>query len=274
MKNRILIRLVPILIAAVVVFFQRCSSEKFTNEAGRTVHLGMDRGQEATLGLQAYQQVLSTSRTITSGTAYDLVKKCAQRLAAATGESGREFSWQVSLVDSPEVNAFCLPGGKIVVYTGILPIAKTETGLAVVMGHEMAHATLRHGSERMLQQKTASTLMSGVNFSTGDMDPTQRRAIMGVIGAGAQYGFLLPFSRDHESEADAIGLRYMARAGYDPHEALSFWSRMGATGGKAPPEYASTHPAHETRIKRLTAELPKVLPLYEQATKQAASGSF
>ncbi len=274
MKNRILIRLVPILIAAAVVLFQRCSSEKFINEAGRTVHLGMNRGEEATLGLQAYRQVLSTSHTIESGREYELVKNCAQRLAAATGEAGREFSWQVSLVDSQEVNAFCLPGGKIVVYTGILPIAQSEAGLAVVMGHEMAHATLRHGSERILQQKTASTLMNGVNFSTGDMDATQRRAIMGIIGAGTQYGFLLPFSRDHESEADAIGLRYMARAGYDPHEAVSFWGRMGAGGGKAPPEYASTHPAHETRIKRITAELPRVLPLYEQAMRQAAPARF
>ena len=268
MKNRLLIRLVPILIAGIVIFFQRCSSEKFTNETGRVVRLGMDRGQEAKLGLQAYQQVISSSRTVQTGPAYDMVQRCAQRLAAATGDAGRDFSWQVSLVDGPDVNAFCLPGGKIVVYTAILPIAKTEAGLAVVMGHEMAHATLRHGSERILQQKTTSTLMNGVNFSTGDMDPTQRRAIMGIIGAGAQYGFLLPFSRDHESEADAIGLRTMARAGYDPREAISFWSRMGATSGKAPPEYASTHPAHETRIKRITADLPKVLPLYEQAKRE------
>ncbi len=274
MKNRFLIRLVPIVIAVVVVLFQRCSSEKFINEAGRTVQLGMNRGEESTLGLQAYQQVLSTSQTIQSGQDYELVKRCAQRLAAATGEAGRDFSWQVSLVNSPDVNAFCLPGGKIVVYTGILPIAKSEAGLAVVMGHEMAHATLRHGSERVLQQKTASTLMNGVNFSTGDMDPTQRRAIMGIIGAGAQYGFLLPFSRDHESEADAIGLRYMARAGYDPREATLFWGRMGGGGGKAPPEYASTHPAHETRIKRITAELPNVLPLYEQAIRQSTPARF
>jgi predicted Zn-dependent protease len=262
-KGRFLLRVVPILIAVVVVMFQRCSAERFTNEAGRTVRLSMSREQESALGLEAYREVLSSNPVIRSGPQYELVRRCAGRLASATGDSGRDFDWQVSVVNSDQINAFCLPGGKIVVYTGILPIAESEAGLAVVMGHEMAHATLRHGSERVLQQQAANTIMTGVNFSTADMDYGQRRMILGALGAGAQYGFLLPFSRDHESEADSVGLRYMAIAGYDPREAPRFWERMGRAGsGKAPPEFASTHPSHETRIERLKAELPKAIELY------------
>lgn len=248
------------------MLFQRCSSETFKNEAGRSARVGLSREQESALGLQSYRDVVNKSRTITSGPQYEMVVRCAERLAAQTGQSGKGFQWAVSLVDSPQVNAFCLPGGKICIYTGILPVAKTETGLAVVMGHEMAHATLRHGSERVFQQKQAQTLLSGVNFSLGDMSYGQRQAIMGAIGAGAQYGYLLPFGRGHESEADAIGLRYMAQAGYDPREAVAFWQRMGqASGGKAQPEFMSTHPSHETRINRLKEMMPEAMNIYQQA---------
>jgi predicted Zn-dependent protease len=127
------------------------------------------------------------------------VKRIASKLAQATGTQGAGFDWRVSLVDSPEQNAFCLPGGKIVVYTGILPIAGTEAGLATVMGHEMAHATSRHGAQRVLQQELAQTALIGAQISLSDMSPDTRRSVMGAIGAGAQYGVLLPFSRDHES---------------------------------------------------------------------------
>lgn len=269
MKGRILIRVVPIAIAVVVVMFQRCSAEKFTNEAGREVRLSLSREEEAALGIEAYREVLSTNPIIRTGPQYEMVRRCAERLAGATGKAGKDFRWEVSLIQSPQVNAFCLPGGKIAVYTGILPVARSEAGLAVVMGHEMAHATLRHGSERILQQQNANTILTGVNFSTSDMDYNQRRAVMGVLGAGAQYGFLLPFSRDHESEADVIGLRYMARAGYDPREAIPFWQRMGgASNGKSPPEFASTHPSHETRIERLKAAMPEAMKIYE-ASRQS-----
>jgi predicted Zn-dependent protease len=169
------------------------------------------------------------------------------------------------VIDQPDVNAFCLPGGKIAVFTGLLPVARNETGLAVVMGHEMAHATLRHGSERLMKEEMTKTLMTGVSFSLGDMDYSQRRAVLGAIGAGARYGILNPFSRDHESEADAVGLRYMARAGYDPREAIAFWGRMSAVGGQKPPEFLSTHPSDKTRAERLRELLPQVLPEYEAA---------
>lgn len=271
-KGHLFFRAIPVLIAVIVVMFQRCSAERFTNEAGRTARLSLSRDQETRLGLQAYQQVLTSSRVIRTGTEYEMVRRCAARLAAATGDSGKHFKWEVSLIHSPQVNAFCLPGGKIAVYTGILPIARTEGGLAVVMGHEMAHATLRHGSERILQQQSANTILTGVNFSTMDMDYGQRRMILGALGAGAQMGFLLPFSRDHESEADVIGLRYMALAGYDPREAVPFWQRMGEASGnrRQPPEFASTHPSHQTRISRLQEAMPEALRLYQQ--NQAGAG--
>jgi predicted Zn-dependent protease len=267
-NRRLLIRIVPIAIAALVIFFQFFSAEKFTNDAGRTARVGLSEEQEAQLGLQSYAQVLQQSDTIDSGPDYELVRRVAARLAAVTGEKGSKFDWKVSLVRDSQVNAFCLPGGKIVVYTGILPVAQSEAGLATVMGHEMAHATARHGSERVFQQKAAQTFMTGVQFSLGDLSYEQQRMIMGAIGAGAQYGILMPFGRDHESEADAIGLMYMARAGYDPREAVAFWQRMEEkSGGGAPPEFMSTHPSHDTRVSRLKELLPKAMEEYQRATR-------
>ena len=267
-KRRLLIRIVPIAIAIVWALFQYTSSEKVVNEAGRTARYALSSEQEKALGLQSYRQVLSEVKTVDSGPEYEMVKRVAQRLSAATGESAKKFEWQVSVVRSNQVNAFCLPGGKIVVYTGILPVAETEAGLATVMGHEMAHATLRHGSERLLQQKATQTIMTGVQVSVGDMSYEQQRAVMGALGAGAQYGLLLPFSREHESEADAIGLRYMARAGYDPREAIDFWKRMSkvsAGSGEKPPEFMSTHPSDMSRIENLERLLPEALKEYHKA---------
>lgn len=269
MDRRILFRLVPIAIAAVVAFSQFASSEKFTNEAGRSARAALSPTQEAALGLQSYREVLQKNQVIDSGAEADLVRRVAGRLSKATGDAGKNFQWAVSVVRSPQVNAFCLPGGKIVVYTGILPVAKTEAGLATVMGHEMAHATLRHGSERLLQQKATSTLMTGVRFSVGDLSYEQQRAVMGAIGAGAQYGFLLPFSRDHESEADKVGLMYMARAGYDPRESISFWQRMSQSSrGGQPMEFMSTHPSHGTRIEQLKKLMPEALAIYQSKVEK------
>ena len=265
--NRIVVRLVLILVVAGFAAYQYFSSETFTNDAGRKAHVGLSTDQETALGLQSYQQVLAESRTIDTGPQHELVTKVAQHLAAATGESGAHFDWRVSLVDSPEANAFCLPGGKIVVYTGILPLTENEAGLATVLGHEMAHATARHGSERVLQEEAAQTMLGGVSLTLADLKPEQQRSILGALGAGAQYGVLMPFGRKHESEADAIGLTYMARAGYDPHEALAFWKRMEEHGGDQPPEFLSTHPSHGARIAQLEALMPQAMEIYAEAKK-------
>lgn len=266
MNNRL--RLLPILAVVLIAAFTYFNSEKFTNpETGKTARVGLSEGQEAALGLQSYQEVLSKAVVKNTGPEYDRVVRVARRLAKSTGEAGSKFQWAVSLIDSKQVNAFCLPGGKIVVYTGILPVAENDAQLATVMGHEMAHATSRHGSQRLLQTKLANTVVSGAQVSMAGMDYGQQQAIMGAIGAGAQYGLLLPFSREHEVEADYIGLMYMARAGYDPQESLKFWQRMAqsASSGQKPPEFASTHPSDETRMQRLRDAMPKAMEEYNKS---------
>jgi len=267
------IKWLPIAVAALFFVYQYCSSEKFVNpETGRVSHVGMSTEQETALGLQSYQQVLAQSRTIDSGPELETVRRVVSRLASATGKAGGSFDWRVSLVNDGQQNAFCLPGGKMVVYAGILPVTQNEAGLATVLGHEMAHATSRHGAQRVLQQNLAQTAMTGIAVSLSDMDYDQQRAIMGALGAGAQYGVLMPFNRKDESEADHVGLIYMARAGFDPRESLRFWQRMEQAGREQPPEFMSTHPSHGTRIEQLQALMPKALEEYNRA-KTSSSGT-
>ena len=260
------IKWLPLLLAGLFFAYQYFSSEKFVNpETGRQSHVGMSTREEALLGLQSYQQVLAQSESINAGPELEMIKRVASRLVSATGKAGSDFDWQVSLIRSSQVNAFCLPGGKIVVYTGILPVTQNEPALATVLGHEMAHATSRHGSQRVLEQNLAQTAMTGVAISLSDMDYDKQRAVMGALGAGTQFGVLMPFSRKHESEADAIGLHYMARAGYDPRESIRFWQRMESAGSAQPPEFLSDHPSHGARIQQLEAEMPEALEEYNQS---------
>ncbi len=274
--------IIPIGLAILFAAYQWLTAERFTNpETGKTVRVALSESQEDQLGLQAYRQTLAEASqqgaVLQSGPEYDRVRRVAERLVhavdaelakggAATGGRPRKFNWAVSVVNSRQINAFCLPGGKIVVYTGLLPVADNDARLAAVMGHEIAHATLRHGSQRMLQQKLFQTVQTGAAVSLSGLDYDQQRMIMGALGAGAQYGYILPFSRDNENEADGLGLMYAAKAGYDPREAVELWKRMGqASGGKGPPEFASTHPSGDTRIRRLTEEMPKALAEYEKS---------
>jgi predicted Zn-dependent protease len=207
------------------------------------------------LGAEAYPQLLAEERTIDSGADYDMVVRMTERLVQAAKaidpEIANVFEWEVVLVRRDElVNAWCLPGGKMAVYTGILPVADdgsgdVETGLAVVMGHEIAHATLRHGTKAMTRQMGAANLGS------------------------------LTFGRDAELEADRRGLTYMATAGYDPRAAVSFWQRMNAaSGGQAPPQWLSTHPSNENRIRQIESLLPEVIPIYEQSRSSGGLKSF
>lgn len=273
MSRRRRFTLLPLLLVGAFVLYQYFSAEKVTNpETGRSARVALSSDQEKALGVQAYREVLAQADTITSGAEYELGCRVAERLGPATGEAAKDFEWDVSLVRSADVNAFCLPGGKIVVYTGILAVSQTEAGLAAVMGHEMAHAVARHGSQRLLRNELSQSVLVGVGLSLGDMDYQQRQMVMAAPGAGATYGLILPFSRNHETEADEMGLLSMARAGYDPAEAIAFWERMSETGGAQPPEFASTHPAHAARIADLRALLPKASEEYErtQASRAAA----
>ena len=259
-NSRLWWRVIPVLIGLAVAGYQYFGAQQFINpETGRTARLGLTEEQETTLGAQSFRQVVAQSKVITSGAGYDQVMRVTKRLSEAMADTVH-FSWQVAVVDDSQQNAFCLPGGKICVYTGILPVTKTDDGLAVVLGHEMAHATCHHGAERVLQQNMTQAAMTGVQGSMLDLDYQHRRALMGMLGAGAQFGVLLPFSRSHESEADHVGLKYMARAGYDPQEAVAFWTRMSsASSGSRQPEFMSTHPLHETRIRQIEAWIPEVM---------------
>lgn len=258
---------IPLIAAALFAAFQYFGAEKVTNpETGRSARVALSSEQEQALGLQSYREVLAQSDVVESGSEREMVARVASRLASAVGDDARDFDWQVSLVRSEQANAFCLPGGKIVVFTGILEHTKNEAALAAVMGHEMAHAIARHGSQRMLRTSLARTVMVGAQFSFSDMDYQQRQMVMAALGAGAQFGFILPFSREHENEADAMGLMYMARAGYDPREAIGFWERMERAGGEQPPEFMSTHPSHATREQRLQEMMPRALAAYERGT--------
>jgi predicted Zn-dependent protease len=269
MRRRHLIP-IPLILAALFAAFQYFGAEKTTNPVtGRKARVGLSTGQEQVLGLQSYQEVLAQSDVVPSGPEHDLAVRVASRLVAAIGDAGQNMDWDLSVVRSEQANAFCLPGGKIVVYTGILPYTRNEAALAAVLGHEMGHAIARHGAQRMLQTNLAQTVMMGAQFSFTDMDPRQRQMVIAALGAGAQYGILLPFSREHEEEADAMGLIYMARAGYDPREAITFWQRMQQAGGNQPPEFMSTHPSNATRIARLNALMPKALDEYAKADSRA-----
>ena len=177
----------------------------------------------------------------------------------------RDYKWEFNLVEDKEINAWCMPGGKVVVYTGILPVTENESGLAVVMGHEIAHAVAKHGNERMSEMLLAQ--LGGMTLAVALKDkPEKTRQIwMTAFGVGAQVGFMLPYSRVQESEADHLGLIFMASAGYDPHVAVAFWERMSkSSSGQKPPEFLSTHPSDETRIKKIKEQLPEALKYYNK----------
>jgi predicted Zn-dependent protease len=173
------------------------------------------------------------------------------------------YEWEFNLVEDDSVNAWCMPGGKVVVYTGILPLTKDETGLAVVMGHEIAHAVANHGNERMSQGLMVEMGGAALSKALEEKPEQTRNLFLTSFGLGTQVGVLLPYSRLHESEADHLGLIFMAMAGYDPREAVGFWERMAAGKGSAPPEFLSTHPSDRTRIDNIKSLLPDALRYYK-----------
>lgn len=188
------------------------------------------------------------------------IKAAAERYLNANGYPTylKDYQWEYKLVESKDVNAWCMPGGKIVVYSGILPITKDEAGLATVMGHEVSHALANHGAQRMSAAELQQIGAVGVSVATGNKSTETQQLWQQAYGLGSQYGGMLPFSRSHESEADMIGLTLMAIAGYNPDTAVTFWERMSAnSGGAAPPEFLSTHPADATRIAKIKSLIPQ-----------------
>jgi len=255
------------LLCLILIGIYGCSSVPIT---GRN-QLNLVSDQEVlSLSLQQYNDYIQTAKKSTDQTATALVTKVGSKIADAVQayykSQGMEsqlsgYSWEFNLIDDPQVNAFCMPGGKIVVYSGILPVTQDETGLAVVLGHEVAHAVAKHANERMSQQMVAQYGAAGLSSLLGKSSSSVQSIGQSVFGLGAQYGVLLPFSRKQESEADHLGLIFMAIAGYSPDAALPFWQRMSQQGSSVP-EFMSDHPADNTRIADIQKELPEAMQYY------------
>lgn len=229
-------------------------------ETGRKQLNLVSAGQETQLGIQSFQELKQQVPVSKDPTANALVQKVGKRIASVANLPNAQ--WEFVVFDSKEANAFCLPGGKVGVYSGILPITKNEAGLATVIGHEVAHATLHHGAERMSEAMALQLGGQAVGALSSSVDPRMQSAIALAYGAGATLGRELPHSRLQESEADHIGLRYMARAGYDPEEAVKFWERFAQYnkaqgGGAGTPAFLRTHPVDEVRIRQLQQWLPE-----------------
>ncbi len=228
-------------------------------------------GELQTMSLTQYKQFLSTNKVVTTGVNAEMNKRVGANVAAAIAKyyadkgianSTVKYDWEFNLVDSKEVNAWCMPGGKVVVYTGLLPVTQNETALAIVMGHEIAHAVLGHGKERMSQEMAAQGLGAIGNAALGT-DTKSVNIFNQVYGLGAEYGALLPNSRKMELEADHFGLIFAAAAGYDPRLAVDFWTRMSNLGGgQKPPVFLSDHPSDEQRIQKIRELMPEAMQYY------------
>ena len=251
-------------------FLFSCASVPVTERRG--LHLVPD-SELTTMSYQEYNNVLKKSKLSTDVAKVSMVRRVGQRIATASeellvekghGDDIRNYNWEFNLIeDDKTVNAWCMPGGKVAVYTGLLPIAKDENGLAVVMGHEVAHAIAKHGNERMSQGLLAQFGAIGLSVALAGNPGVTSDIFMQAYGVGAQVGFLLPYSRIQESEADHIGLILMAKAGYDPRGAVVLWQRMNAKGGARPPEFLSTHPAPESRIRNIESLVPEAMQFYK-----------
>ena len=226
------------------------------------------------LSFQQYDDVLKKSKLSTDQTRVQMVRRVGERVARAAEtflrDSGmenkiRDYKWEFNLIeDDKQANAWCMPGGKVAVYTGLLSYSQNDTGLAVVIGHEVAHALAEHGNERMSQGLLVSMGGMALSAALAQKPGKTRGLFMAAFGLGTSVGILLPYSRLHENEADRIGLILMAGAGYDPREAVPFWERMNRKGGPRPPEFLSTHPAPESRIASIKSYIPEALPYYQK----------
>jgi predicted Zn-dependent protease len=248
-------------LAVLTLLVAACATAPYTQ---RSQFMLVSESQEVALGADAYKQVLSKEKISHDPEINAIVRSVGERIARVADRP--DYKWEFVVIDAPKtVNAFALPGGKVAVYTGLLPVAGDTAGLAAVLGHEIAHAIARHGAERVSQAMGAQVLGAALSVGLGGTDPQTANAIMQLYGLGAQVGVLLPWSRTQESEADHIGLILMAKAGYDPQAALALWQRMeqlGSKEGGQPPEFLSTHPSYGTRQRDIKAWLPEAERYY------------
>ncbi|MFN3872347.1 MAG: M48 family metallopeptidase [Ignavibacterium sp.] len=265
--KRIKIYLSLILLALLVYY---CSTVPIT---GRKQISLIPASEINALSFQQYGEFLKQNKLSEDKEAVAMVKRVGVNIQKAVETYFTQnnmmnqlqgYEWEFNLVESNEVNAWCMPGGKVVVYTGILPLTKDETGLAVVMGHEIAHAIAQHGAERMSQGLLQQLGGMALSVALQNEPETTRNLFLTAYGVGTTLGVMLPFSRTHESEADRLGLIFMAMAGYNPEAAVDFWTRMSQAGGQKPPEWLSTHPSDETRIADIKKHLPEALGYYKR----------
>jgi len=244
-------------VAFLGVFLVACQT---VQQTGRTQFIIVPDSQELQLGQDAYKETLDKNRLSTRSDWQAQLRRVGQRIAAASEKP--EFKWEFNVIQGKEVNAFALPGGKVAFWEGIMPVAQDDNGIAVIMGHEVAHALARHGAERMSQSMGAEILGQIISLGIGQVSPGIHDEVLQAYGLGATVGVLLPWGRTQESEADRIGLTLMAKAGYDPAAAIAFWERMSKIAGDKPPEFLSTHPSDATRINQIKEWLPEARSYY------------
>lgn len=254
----------------VVVVVSACSTVAVTNRKQLKL---IPKSTMFATSFKQYDGFLKEHKKSTNAQQTQMVKKVGQNIQKAVekyfADKGMSsaldgYKWDFNLVEDKQINAWCMPGGKVVFYTGIMPICEDEAGIAVVMGHEVAHAIADHGNERMTAQMATQGVGMVLDQAMKDKPEKTKALWMTTFGVGTQYGAMLPFSRMHENEADEMGLIFMAMAGYNPEEAVDFWTRMSKIGGKKPPEILSTHPSDETRIKKLKELMPKAMEYYKK----------
>lgn len=257
-----MLNLLRILLLTSLIAASACKRVPLTGRSQLNI---VSDGELASLSQQQYSEFLSQNKVVRNSSQAQMVQRIGRNMAAAVEDYLRQnrytdmlqqLKWEFNLVESKDVNAWCMPGGKVVVYSGIIPVAKDEASLAVIMGHEIAHAVARHGNERMSQGLLAQLGGVALSVAVAQKPAEVQQLYMSAFGIGAQLGVLLPFSRLHESEADKLGLVFMAKAGYDPEAAIGFWQRMSALNSQAPPEFLSTHPSDQRRIDEIRAYLP------------------
>lgn len=234
---------------------------------GRKQFTPLPEGQVLSLSFQNYNEVLKSSKLSNNQEEVQMIRKVGNKLSASVEKYFREqnlsdridgFNWEFNLIeDDNMVNAWCMPGGKVAFYTGILPICQDEQGIATVMSHEIAHAIAKHGNERMAQQLGVQLGGTALSVALSEQPAVTQQLAFAAFGLGAQYGVLLPYSRQHETEADELGIYFMSMAGYDTNAAIGFWQRMAQQGGESPPEFLSTHPNPENRVKHIQQIIPK-----------------
>lgn len=237
------------------------------------------------MSFSSYKEVLDTSKVLRNGSQVDMVKRVGLRIKKSVedyliannySQAIDGFQWEFNVIENKQVNAWCMPGGKVVFYTGILPLCRDENGIAVVMGHEVSHAIASHGAERMSQGLLSQGVLVagqvGLGVAMSNKPQETQNIWMGLFGiaapAAANVGYILPNSRSQESEADRLGLTFMAMAGYDPRVAIDFWKRMAEAGGQKPPQWLSTHPADNTRVSNLQKLMPDAVALYQKTTRK------